>query len=367
MAHIGEAIKMMMIILQLVTSLGINVESTEIDGFKEQIYTVKASLNEHMSLTQQLAKNQVYGFETVVDMSKISFQENSVDKAENYYDIAVNGAFYSELGRPAGIMIIDKEIVTKDRIATPMFIIRDNGDMDFVKPFVSTYFLLNDQRFYISNINKGLSAGELNIYTKWNGTNNRIRQTHTAIVVEKGKVTSIETGNSPFSILGNNVSLLTNDFMICYKNINFDMPIQIGDTISYHMESNFDVESVKEGFQTGGWLVKDGINIVKDYESFLGPTNSLQPRTAIGITSDNKIIIKVVDGRDKGISEGVTGYQLANLLIEDGCIQAAYLDGGASSTFVQNGHLLNKPSLGEPKGVAHGLFFERDYQKVVAK
>jgi len=61
------------------------------------------------------------------------------------------------------------------------------------------------------------------------------------------------------------------------------------------------------------------------------------PRTAIGYTANNTLIIMVIQGRAKGIADGVTLTQEAQLLKDVGCVNAINLDGGGSSCMLVNG------------------------------
>lgn len=61
------------------------------------------------------------------------------------------------------------------------------------------------------------------------------------------------------------------------------------------------------------------------------------PRTAMGYTKDNKLIILVVEGRHSGVAEGATLTQLAQLFKDLGCWEALNLDGGGSSCMLVNG------------------------------
>ena len=68
------------------------------------------------------------------------------------------------------------------------------------------------------------------------------------------------------------------------------------------------------------------------------------PRTAVGITADNKMIVVVVDGRSSQ-SQGLTIPQLSQLMAALGCTQALNLDGGGSSTaWVRGEGVVNFPS-----------------------
>jgi len=57
------------------------------------------------------------------------------------------------------------------------------------------------------------------------------------------------------------------------------------------------------------------------------------PRTAVGIKADGSVIFYTVDGRQHGISDGMTGHQVAQRMLELGCVDALMLDGGGSTDF----------------------------------
>jgi len=64
---------------------------------------------------------------------------------------------------------------------------------------------------------------------------------------------------------------------------------------------------------------------------------NLHPRTAIGIDEQAQTMwFVVIDGRQKGYSEGVTLYELAEIMVDLGVAEALNLDGGGSSTLVIN-------------------------------
>ena len=84
------------------------------------------------------------------------------------------------------------------------------------------------------------------------------------------------------------------------------------------------------------------------------------PRTAVGIArSGRRLILAVVDGRQKGYSDGMTLRETAELMRALGARDAINLDGGGSSTLVyrtQSGmRIANRPSDSLP----NGIHFER--------
>lgn len=70
----------------------------------------------------------------------------------------------------------------------------------------------------------------------------------------------------------------------------------------------------------------------------------IQPRTAVGQREDGTVIFVVIDGRQKH-SIGASLRDVQDLLLEEGCINAGFLDGGSSSVLVgAGGEVLTKPS-----------------------
>ncbi|MBY5021323.1 phosphodiester glycosidase family protein [Streptococcus suis] len=92
----------------------------------------------------------------------------------------------------------------------------------------------------------------------------------------------------------------------------------------------------------GPALVKNG-EIVVDTSTEVGQAMSSNPRSAIGIIDENHYIIVVADGRTSE-SEGLSLYQLAEVMKQYGATTAYNLDGGGSSTLYFNGQIINKPT-----------------------
>jgi len=72
-----------------------------------------------------------------------------------------------------------------------------------------------------------------------------------------------------------------------------------------------------------------------DAEGGAGFATARHPRTAVGIARDGRrLLLVVVDGRQKGYSDGMTLRELADLMRHLGARDAINLDGGGSSTLV---------------------------------
>ena len=86
-----------------------------------------------------------------------------------------------------------------------------------------------------------------------------------------------------------------------------------------------------------------------------------QPRTAVGIKEDGTVVFVVADGRQAPYSSGYTLLELANKMLELGCVSAMNLDGGGSTTYLAKyaGEdeltLANSPADGEERSVSTSL------------
>ncbi len=75
------------------------------------------------------------------------------------------------------------------------------------------------------------------------------------------------------------------------------------------------------------------------------------PRTAIGQKKDGTVVFVVVDGRQPGYSMGVDMKQLQDIMIEEGCYNAANLDGGSSTVLSYHDEIINQPSGSDADGM----------------
>jgi hypothetical protein len=78
------------------------------------------------------------------------------------------------------------------------------------------------------------------------------------------------------------------------------------------------------------------------------------PRTGVGITSYGRLLLVVADGRQDD-SRGLDLNEFARLFVRLGAQSALNLDGGASSTMVLDGQVINEPSYGYERRVSSAL------------
>ncbi|MCA1843603.1 MAG: phosphodiester glycosidase family protein, partial [Actinobacteria bacterium] len=99
---------------------------------------------------------------------------------------------------------------------------------------------------------------------------------------------------------------------------------------------------VRESVGGSPILVKDGKRWFTDPgDNF---TDGRHPRTLVGWTAGGDTLLVTVDGRQPEESVGMSLFEATDLLIALGAKEGINLDGGGSTTFVQNGNVVNKVS-----------------------
>ena len=79
-----------------------------------------------------------------------------------------------------------------------------------------------------------------------------------------------------------------------------------------------------------GWLVKDGALVTKTPER----TTAAASRSMLGIKADGTLVICQFDGRVSPTATGLSNYEMGEMMLALGCVNAVNGDGGGSSTFV---------------------------------
>lgn len=115
----------------------------------------------------------------------------------------------------------------------------------------------------------------------------------------------------------------------------------------------------------GGPVLLKNSEIVDSYiEELFDGANGIgpaipAPRTAVGVSSDSKLVLFVCEGRE--MTEGVTGLtteEVAKVLYSLGCKDAVNLDGGGSSCMLVGGKETIKVSDGSQRAVASCVMFK---------
>lgn len=120
-----------------------------------------------------------------------------------------------------------------------------------------------------------------------------------------------------------------------------------------------DLQEVAYWQGNGFWVIGGSFSLVLDGKINITNTDIFphwkerHPRTAIGQKANGNIVLVVVQGRTTDNS-GVTGQELADIMLSLGCVNAVNLDGGGSSEMIVGNKIVNQPTDGKERliGVA---------------
>ena len=132
--------------------------------------------------------------------------------------------------------------------------------------------------------------------------------------------------------------------------------LSVGDTLT--LEINAESDKWNDVTEMVGALYE----LVRDGEVVQGLEAGAAPRTAIGQRADGSLVFYTVDGRRSGHSLGASLTQVAERLIELGCVTALSLDGGGSTTLSLTqpdatlSTVANLPSDSVPRAVTNHVF-----------
>lgn len=302
--------------------------SGNIYGYRQEIFTLEFDpLDEQIEFKPVLSYDNLFGFEKISEICK---------RIGAY--AAINAGFFYEYGDPVGMVAINGKVWMGSSGREPVLIIDQNG-ASFTKMVSVMSFSVNGQKKYINKLNRTGNDGNIVLYSTDYGSTNRAKIKNTSVRIESNTVTSII--REAFEVPLNKESYLISFFG---KNSSLpnEMGIKVGDKLDIEIQPQ--IEGEYQAYECGSMLVENGVSVAPDKDRWAGTLKNRDPRTAIGIKEDGRVVLIVVDGRQPGYSTGFTGEELANYLISIGVKNAAMLDGGATSQIFVDGTLKNKPS-----------------------
>lgn len=250
--------------------------------------------------------------------------------------VALNGTYFKfQTGVPLGTLMIDEKLYTGpvyDRVAMGIF---EDG-FDVARVQLDAEIKGSGTTVKLDNINQPrMLSTHVLVYTpEWGKYSPAAPKYGVGLQVVDDKIVkasanALEIPQSGYVISGPKSKL----YALLNKK---DVKLSIKTTPEW--------KGVKHIISGGPYLVKDGEVYVDMTAQKLGAIGGRNPRSAIGYTSDNNLILVAVDGRE-GSSIGMTLMELANFMKSSGCIGAINLDGGGSTVMYVNGQIVNKPQM----------------------
>ncbi len=309
------------------------------------ILEVNSGANQNISVEPALAKENLHGTKRITSMAK-----------ENLAIAGINASFFKpDTGTPLGTLIINEELVTGPIYERVTLGITDNS---YKMAKVSL-------RGKITN-EKGISA-DID-----NANQPRMLCAHTIIYTSRwGKIAPLTPKYGIQIAVDDNVITEVSKDRLTIPDGGYVIvgpesklgKLKLNEKVEIYMSTTPDWSDVKHAVSGGPYLIKDGQVYVDAKEQKFGSITGRNPRTAVGFTNDNTLIMVTVDGRQQG-SVGVSLYELANLMKEFGCSNAMNLDGGSSTQMVVNGVVVNHPLYKGGSYVSTGLIVKINDKKI---
>ncbi|MBS6602476.1 MAG: phosphodiester glycosidase family protein [Brachyspira sp.] len=250
--------------------------------------------------------------------------------------VAINGTYFKpQTGVPLGTLMIDGKMFTGpvyDRVAMGIF---DNG-FDMARVQFNSFLKASKSFVKLDNINQPrmLSTHVIAYSNDWGKTSPASPKYGFQIAIKDNKIvgasySSLAIPDGGYVIVGPAKIL---------------RPLAYEKRVKLEISTTPDWKNVKHIISGGPYLVKNSEVFVDMTAQKLGAVGGKNPRTAIGYTKDNNMIMVTVDGRE-GSSVGMTLMQLAGFMKSLECVNAMNLDGGGSTVMYVNGKIVNKPQV----------------------
>lgn len=275
---------------------------------------------------------------------------------------AVNGDFGAHAGAPAHPFLQDGQLIrTSPALGTSFAISKDEGTITFQRPTqLVTATLGTGPTWTIDRWNDGPpGVGEIAAYTPVGGTlSPPPLAACSARLVPSAPFAPSPAGDGfeqAFTVEERGcfeTSMPTNGGVVLSAVPATGEALQVlslvaGSGVTLRWTLGF--ANVWDAIGGGPVLLSDGVDVVG---TCIGSGCGRDPRTGVGVTADEKILLVVVDGRRPKWSVGATKHEFARIFLQLGATGAMNLDGGGSSTMVVNGEVMNRPSDGEERRVS---------------
>jgi hypothetical protein len=284
---------------------------------------------------------------------------------------ATNGDFFPWTADPLGFTVVDGRLVSEPYPDRPAVALRRDGQvlMGIVRMALTLHFD-NFRMLKVDGVDRPFQGGELIVYDRYFGPGTSAGRDCAEMVLRVDWPGLLEKGHADAEILalleeGADSPIPEDGVVVVAKGprraellnaargqsrVRLRLALQDEDGRSWL--------GVSEAVGGEPWLIKKGeFSKRTDRHGLDAATpfaSNRHPRTAVGVTRDGHFLLVVVDGRQI-TSRGATLREMAQLMMELGCVEAINLDGGGSSTLVVRGLVVNSPSDGQQRAVASGL------------
>lgn len=359
-------------------SQGVKVVSVKdtVANKKMSIHVMDINLRDSYTTVELGQPNPITRLTTTSQLAKLHTYEN------HHVVGAMNGSFFHfDTKLPAYLVSKDNKIInlgavsnkSNDFMYVPAafgMLSNGSGKIDRFNPTITIGY--NGNVFTIDDYNKAREDNRSVLYTSsFHDTYTKTNPYGLEVVVTTNK--PIENSNLSFgeSVTGkvtairpygakSSSAIPKNGYVLSANGIAVDKirGLKVGDEISLRIDIDNGWQNADFMLAGGPLLVQQGkVNMTIDKNSPRATTRG--PHSAVAVDkTGSRVFFVTVDGRQPGVSEGMTLSEFASYLVSIGAYQALNLDGGGSTTMVarQKGNayptLINKPSDGGQRAVS---------------
>jgi exopolysaccharide biosynthesis protein len=270
---------------------------------------------------------------------------------------AVNGGYFRTTGtyrgESLGLLLLDGKLISEPYNDRAEFGLINNGKSTEVIFGHLSYVgevSVGPARYKVNGVNRPVSKDELIVFTPEFHRTTLTKPDGIEVVVRRNRVVSIGdfTGSTQIPSDGFVISAVGSSRDWVKRNARRGGPTKFWWRLnSLHARAdNQKWRNAHSILGAGPQLIKAGkIDITDKQEKMVaGFATDRHPRTALARLDSGKILLMTVDGRQPGVSVGMSLQMLAELLLEFGAVEAINLDGGGSTTMVVQDKVVNKPS-----------------------
>ena len=299
---------------------------------------------------------------TVLELGTLSEQVKAMQTAGMRPQVAINGDFYRTerepyAGDPLGFQVMQGELVSGARTNQPCFWLDASG---------TPHLGVVEDRFQITfpngtklpfEVNEERVKGSIRLYTPRLGGSTQTGPgkelvlermgTNDWLPIKPGKTVQgrvREVRDSGNTKLSSDTLVVSIDSELSSR----VGRLAVGDVLRLGFQTLPDTTGCEVAIGGGPLLLRDG-----KPATYRGKTDR-HPRTAFG-WDDTYWYLVEVDGRQPGLSVGMSIPELAEYLQKIGVKHALNLDGGGSATVWLFGQVVNSPCYGHERSTANGL------------
>ncbi|HUS08825.1 MAG TPA: phosphodiester glycosidase family protein [Pyrinomonadaceae bacterium] len=269
---------------------------------------------------------------------------------------AVNGGYFRVVGTyrgdSIGLLLLDRSLISepyRERAAFGLIDVGNKSEIVFAHLKFSGEVSLRVAKHVVDGLNRPLEPDELIVFTPKFHRTTLTTPDGIEVVVRRNQVSAVldHKGSSNIPADGYVISAAGKSREWLLANARKGSKI----TFSWRLKSieagdNTDWNRPHSLLGGGPQLIKAGKIAITDKQEKMSATFAADrhPRTAIAELGSGKLLLVTVDGRQPGVSAGMSLYLLADLLLELGAVEAMNLDGGGSTTMVIQNKIVNKPA-----------------------